>query len=108
MQAGKATAAQLPQDAAGRYSLNVMHAAAGNLARDKPSEWLRTAKAQEMVAEAKAGFPALDPVAVQKGGAYPGVWVCRELVYAYAMWISPKAEIRPLPRALAGAAPSRT
>ena len=30
------------------------------------------------------------PVETLKGGATPGTYVVKELVYAYAMWVSPK------------------
>jgi hypothetical protein len=75
------------QDPGGRYRLNDLHKAAGHAAKHKPSEWLRSKQIQELVVEiAKAGIPALLSV---KGGNVPGTYGCRELVYAYAMWISP-------------------
>ena len=70
----------------GLFSLNDLHKAAGGEARHKPSEWLRNQQAQELVQEiGKAGIPALD---VKKGGKNPGAYACRELVIAYAAWIS--------------------
>lgn len=82
------------QDAEGRYCLNDPHKAAGGENRHRPSMWLENQQTQELVEEiAKAGIPALEqnqPVSVIKGGSSPGTYVCKELVYAYAMWISPK------------------
>ncbi|CAK0764186.1 putative DNA-binding protein [Gammaproteobacteria bacterium] len=74
------------QDGEGRYFLNDLHKASGGESRHKPSEWLRNQQTQELVNEiAKAGIPALASV---KGGNAPGTFVVKELVYAYAMWIS--------------------
>lgn len=78
---------EIHQDLDGRFSLNDFHRAAGGEARHKPSEWMRVGQAQELVDEiGKAGIPALRVV---RGGRSPGTYACKELVYAYAMWISP-------------------
>jgi hypothetical protein len=54
------------------------------LAKDKPSEWLRNKQANALIAEMLiAGIPAFE--SKQQTGTY----VAKELVYAYAMWISP-------------------
>ena len=67
----------------GLFSLNDLHKAAGGEARHKPSEWLRNQQAQELLAEIqKAGIPAI--TSKPKVGTY----ACRELVIAYAAWIS--------------------
>lgn len=72
------------QDEQGRYCLNDLHHAAGNEPRHRPSRWLESQQTQALAAEAaKAGIPAIQ--SKQQFGTY----VCREMVYAYAMWISP-------------------
>lgn len=82
------------QDADGRYCLNDLHRAAGEESKHKPSEWLRNKQTVDLVAEiARAGIPALEqnqPVSVINGGNKQGTYVVKPLVYAYAMWISPK------------------
>lgn len=35
-----------------------------------------------------------DSIRVQRGGEGQGTFVCKELVYAYAMWVSPKFELQ--------------
>ncbi|HHH0628087.1 TPA: KilA-N domain-containing protein [Yersinia enterocolitica] len=73
-------------DNSGRYCLNDLHRAAGGESRHRPSVWLQNIQTRELVQEiSKAGIPALEII---KGGINPGVFVCKELVYAYAMWIS--------------------
>ena len=76
----------------GLYSLNDLHQAAGGEAKHKPSEWLRNQQAQELAQEiSKAGFPALE---TKRGGSSPGTYACRELVIAYAAWISPAFHLK--------------
>lgn len=71
------------QDDHGRYSLNDLHRAAGEQARHKPGNWTALDQTKEIVAEIEiAGNPAIQ----SKQGL--GTFVCKELVYAYAMWIS--------------------
>ena len=83
------------QDEQGRFSLNDLHQAAGGEQRHRPNYWLETKQTQDLIAElgnswnsmssgtSIAGIPAIE--AKTKVGTY----VARELVYAYAMWISP-------------------
>ena len=76
---------QIRTDEQGRYCLNDLHRAAGGEAKHKPSEWLRTKQAQELVVEIeKAGISAIQ--SKQQLGTY----AVKKLVYAYAMWISPR------------------
>jgi hypothetical protein len=83
------------QDEQGRYSLNDLHAAAGGEERHRPSRWTENQQTKDLIAEieaqAQAGIPAC--VSVQRG-ASPGTYVARELVYAYAMWISPAFNLK--------------
>ena len=84
------------QDSKGRYNLNDFHRAAGEENRHRPSLWAENQQAKDLVAEiaqetGKAGIPAL---VLQRGGRAPGTYACRELVYAYAMWISPAFHLK--------------
>nr|WP_082888202.1 KilA-N domain-containing protein [Eikenella sp. NML97-A-109] len=77
------------------YSLNDLHRASGAENRHKPSLWLKNQQSIDLVDEiSKAGFPALDKnqhvIKVVKGGNQSGTFVCKELVYAYATWVSAK------------------
>lgn len=88
----------------GLYSLNDLHKAAGNEDKHKPSEWLRNQQAQELVQEiSKAGIPALE---VKKGGRIPGTYACKELVIAYAAWISAAFHLKVIRVFLAVSAPA--
>lgn len=74
-------------DAQGRYSLNDLHKAAGAEPRHQPARFIANQTTQELVAE--IGTTEI-PVVTVNGGRAPGTYACRELVYAYAMWISAK------------------
>lgn len=77
------------QDSRGRYCLNDLHKAAGGEKRHAPNEWLRNKQTTELIEEvSKTGIPGIE--SKQRVGTY----VCKELVYAYAMWVSPEFHIR--------------
>jgi predicted DNA-binding transcriptional regulator AlpA len=76
-------------DADGRYCLNDLHRAAGEEQRHRPKYWLEGQSAQGLVAELEIG--AITPIQTKQG---LGTFVCKELVYAYAMWISPSFHLK--------------
>lgn len=74
----------ISHDSSGRYCLNDLHRAAGGEQKHRPNYWLETQQTKDLAAEVEvAGIPAI----VAKQGV--GTFVVKELVYAYAMWISP-------------------
>ena len=77
-------------DADGRYCLNDLHKASGGEKRHGPSYWLANAQTQALIDELQGptGIPAC-PVTTLNDGLNNGTYVAKELVYAYAMWISP-------------------
>lgn len=92
---------QIRRDAADRYCLNDIHeaavAAGHNYSRCKTESFLRLVSTQELIdllrSEPKSGelkpeSAQLEPV-TSSAGRYGGTYAVKELVYAYAMWISP-------------------
>ncbi|MBH0683224.1 KilA-N domain-containing protein [Salmonella enterica] len=76
------------QDAEGRYSLNDLHKASGGERRHRPIYWLSSQQTKELIEEIeKVEIPTFCPLE-SKRGCKGGTYVCKELVYAYAMWIS--------------------
>lgn len=87
------------QDQDGRYCLNDLHKASGDEKLHQPSNWLRTDQTKSLVKELtdpqNRGSEQNQPLKVYKGGdGWQGTFVRRELVYAYAMWISPSFHIK--------------
>lgn len=80
---------EINQDSEGRFSLNDFHRAAGGEDRHSPNRWTRTEECAGLVGELTPEL-ASAPVKTKRGGKSPGTYVCKELVYAYAQWISPK------------------
>lgn len=78
------------QDEDGLYCLNDLHRASGGQSKHRTGYWLSNDVTTELIEEldTEAGIPA--SVRIRKGGSNQGTYVCKELVYAYAMWISPK------------------
>ncbi len=74
----------IKQDAEGRYCLNDLHKAAGSIKHQQPAKFFEAQHAQDLVSE--IGEFAKATVMGRNGGTF----VVKELVYAYAMWISPK------------------
>lgn len=96
---------QIRRDRAGRYCLNDLHQAAGSHRRHQPANWLRLQQVDELVAEIERcshvsnGVPKSEeglliseeaPLSVVNDGFGNGTYAAKPLVYAYAMWISPK------------------
>lgn len=86
------------QDAEGRYCLNDLHKASGGEEKNKPKFWLENKQTQELVQELSEGGnpPSVNnqPISVIRGGKNQGTFVVKELVYAYAMWISPRFHLQ--------------
>lgn len=72
------------KDGDGRYCINDLHRAAGGEDKHRPAYWMKNQSFRDLVSELEIdGFPSFE----SKQGL--GTFVCKELVYAYAMWISP-------------------
>lgn len=82
------------QDAAGRYCLNDLHCAAGGEARHKPSNWLRLDNTAALIDELSNCSDVSNKPVDLEAGKYGGTYAVRELVYAYAMWISAAFHLR--------------
>ncbi|EEN4865349.1 TPA: KilA-N domain-containing protein [Klebsiella pneumoniae] len=77
------------QDSKGRYSINDLHKAAGAEHRHLPNYWLELQQTKELIEEIlNTGIPVINPPVASRKGRYGGTYVCKELVYSYAMWIS--------------------
>lgn len=70
------------------YNLNDLHKASGGDEKQQPAFWLRNKQTQELIAEIEAQGGVA--VTTSQGGKNRGTFVCKELVYAYATWISAK------------------
>lgn len=83
------------QDKEGRYCLNDLHKAAiisgANGRTKEPGKFMAAQQTIELVMElTDTQNLGIAPVNAVKGGLQQGTYVCKELVYAYAMWISAK------------------
>ena len=74
----------------GLYSLNDLHKAADGVRKHTPSRFIRNEQTQELIKEVEQDPNLGLGVNTIHGGINRGTYVCKELVYAYAMWISPK------------------
>ena len=76
-------------DLEGRYCLNDLHKASGGVVHHRPSEWMKNKQAIELIEEiSKDGIPSI------QSKQQLGTFVAKELVYAYAMWISPAFHLK--------------
>lgn len=77
------------QDSEGRFCLNDLHKAAGGATKDRPAEWLKVKATADLAAQLRLeGIPS---IYAQAG---VGTFVPKELVYAYAMWVSPAFHLK--------------
>ena len=80
------------QDDKGRFCLNDLHKAAGGEAKHSPNRFTRSENYQSLINELTPDL-AFAPVESIRGGKTPGTYGCKEIVYAYAMWISAKFHV---------------
>ena len=80
--------AVIRQDQYGRYCLNDLHKASGSERKNQPQYFLENKQTQDLVqALTDTGIP-VSPINVIRGGLEQGTYVVKQIVYAYAMWIS--------------------
>ncbi|WP_353499258.1 KilA-N domain-containing protein [Vibrio sp. CB1-14] len=72
------------------YSLDDIHLASGGSKRYKPELFLETKQTLQLIKEIEQCESSNLVAKTQGGGKHTGTWVRKELVYAYAIWISPK------------------
>lgn len=76
---------EVKTNSGGMYCLNDLHKASGDEEKHSPRYWLRSDNVKSLESEIlNGGKCAIKTTA----GRYGGTFVCRELVYAYAMWVS--------------------
>ena len=89
-----------PTYSEGRYCLNDLHKAAGGEKSHQPANWLRAQQTQELIAELSTpqirGVKQNQPLAARPGAPHTGggTYVCKDLVYDYAMWISASFKVK--------------
>lgn len=76
----------------GLYCLNDLHKASGNDKKHQPSNFMRNSEVINFVDElVQTSEKGVDQVTQRiNGGEMRGTYACKELVYRYAMWISPR------------------
>lgn len=90
------------QDEDGRYCLNDLHKAGGDQRKDRPGYFIENEKTQELINVIEAEYYDVgNPTSSKKAiniirgkGREQGTYAVKELVYAYAMWISAKFHLQ--------------
>ncbi|MBU3696767.1 KilA-N domain-containing protein [Dechloromonas sp.] len=84
----------IKQDSEGRFCLNDFHKAAGGNPNHAPAQFFRTDTAQALITElSNCAEMHITPWLAQRG-FNGGTYVVRELVFAYAMWVSPAFHLK--------------
>lgn len=88
------------QDENGRYCLNDLHKASGYDKKHQPAYFMRNQQTKDLIAEIvnSANLQSLESNQIEPvkkiEGVKGGTYVVKELVYAYAMWISAKFHLQ--------------
>lgn len=78
----------------GRFSLNDLHKSAGSNAKNKAALFLKLDSVKRVAEVLKIANPTFEPISIKRGRYTGGTWVCKELVYKYAMWVSAEFEVK--------------
>jgi len=81
-------------DTEGRFCLNDLHHAAGGEKKHQPSNFLRLDTTTALIAEMTTSSDMRNPLNKVNDGIGNGTYFCKELVYPYAMWISPSFHLK--------------
>lgn len=86
---------EITVDEQGRFNLNAIHAASGKQHTKRPSIWLATGQAQELVSELSqnSGF-GQEVIKSVKGGKSPGTFAHELLAISYAGWINAAFQLK--------------
>jgi len=76
------------------FSLNDLHKASGRAPKHQPALFIQNQQTKSLIYEIEGDLGIPRSVVSQRGGANRGTWVCKELVYSYAMWISAKFHLQ--------------
>lgn len=85
---------QITTDEIGRFSLNDLHKAAGGKPKQKAALFLKLDSVQKVAEVLKVANPTFEPISIKRGRYTGGTWVCKELVYKYAMWVDAEFEVK--------------
>ncbi|HHN6040154.1 TPA: KilA-N domain-containing protein [Acinetobacter baumannii] len=85
------------QDDDGRFCINDLHKASGALEKHQPAFFMRNKQTKDLIDELESEFLICKNaehksavITIRGKGLEQGTYVVKEIVYAYAMWISPK------------------
>jgi len=79
----------------GLYSLNDLHRASGGEIKHQPTNFIRLETTQALIAELCSSDVRIKAIDTVRGrGKDQGSYACKELVIAYAAWISPAFQLK--------------
>lgn len=81
------------RDTDGRFCLNDLHRAAGGETKHQPAFFMRRKETADLIDALNSADPQSFPAQTVEGRG-GGTFVAKELVYAYAMWISPAFHLK--------------
>lgn len=89
---------EITTDAEGRFNLNALHKASGLGDHKRPSKWMATDSAKQLISELEKQSPfsgsGHEVVKTNNGGTNQGTFAHELLAVSYASWISPSFHLQ--------------
>lgn len=89
---------EITTDAEGRFNLNALHKASGLGDHKRPSKWMATDSAKQLISELEKQSPfsgsGQEVVKTNNGGTNQGTFAHELLAVSYASWISPSFHLQ--------------